>query len=184
MPAGTCLRAHVASQCTHLPRKSIRSGRLLDAPGTLGRLLDRPGVAGRNIAISQRRGGRFSPENTASVRMSPENESPEHGSHRSSPENENETPEPGIHEPNALKHSYDEQCVKWGESSSHENEYDSLVHGSAEACQMGNQRMEYRVGGHIGDRPRPSRELPPDHIGDQSESNRARSAPNRGPSPI
>lgn len=48
--------------------------------------------------------------------MSPENEneSPEHGSHRSSPENENETPEPGIHEPKALKHSYNEQRVKWG----------------------------------------------------------------------
>lgn len=123
--------------------------------------------------------------------MSPENEneSPEHGSHRSSPENENETPEPGInetpepgiHEPKALKHSYNEQRVKWSESSSHENEYDSPVHGSAEACQMGNQRMEYRVGGHIGDRPRPSRELPPDHIGNRSESNRARSAPNRDP---
>lgn len=43
-----------------------------------------------------------------------ENESPEYGSHTSSPENENETPEPGIHEPKALKHSYNEQRVKWG----------------------------------------------------------------------
>lgn len=176
MPAGTCLRAHVASQCTRLPRTSIRSGRLLDAPGTLRRLLDRPGVAGRNIAITQRRDGRLSPENAASVRMSPENESPEYGSHTSSPENENETPEPGIHEPNALKHSYNEQRVKWGESSSLENEYDSPVHGSAEACQMGNQRMEYRVGAISG--------TALDRIGNRSESNRARSAPNRGPSPI
>lgn len=70
-----------------------------------------------------------------------------------SPENENETPEPGIHEPNALKHSYDEQRVKWGESSSLENAYDSPVHGSAEAFQMGIQRMDYLVGGQIGDRP-------------------------------
>ena len=137
------------------PAHPYALGRLLDRPGVAGRNSDTPDVLGRNIAISQRRGGRFSPENAASVRMSPENEneSPEHGSHRSSPENENETPEPGIHEPNALKHSYDEQRVKWGESSSHENEYDSLVHGSAEACQMGNQRMEYRIWGHIGDRP-------------------------------
>lgn len=66
--------------------------------------------------------------------MSPENESPEYGSHRSSPENENETPKPGIHEPKALEHSYNEQRVKWSESSSLENEYDSPVHGSAEAC--------------------------------------------------
>lgn len=49
-----CLLAHVVSQCTRLPRISIRSGRLLDAPGAPGaldahgRLLDRPGVAGRH----------------------------------------------------------------------------------------------------------------------------------------
>lgn len=122
-----CLLAHVVSQCTRLPRTSIRSGRLLDRPGVagrysdtlgiagqlldalgiLGRNSDTPGVLGRNIAITQRWSGRLLPENAASVRMSPENESesPEHGSHRSSPENENETPEPGIHEPNALKTS-------------------------------------------------------------------------------
>lgn len=184
MPAGTCLRAHVVSQCTRLPRISIRSGRLLDAPGALGqildalfapgaigRLLDRPGVAGRNsdtsdvlgrnIAITQRRGGRFSPENTASVRMSPENEneSPEHGSHRSSPETR-------------MKH---QNLV-----STNQMRETQLRRAM---CQMGIQRMDYPVRGHIGDRPRPSRKLPPDHIGNRSESNRARPAPNWGPSP-
>lgn len=87
--------------------------------------------------------------------MSPENEneSPEHGSHRSSPENENETPEPGIHEPNALKHSYDEQCVKWGESSSPENEYDSPVHGSPNHVKWGINEWIIQLGAKSGTAP-------------------------------
>lgn len=160
------------------PAHPYALGRLPDAPGALGRNSDTPDVLGRNITISQRRGGRFSPENAASVRMSPENEneSPEHGSHTSSPENENETPEPGIHEPNALKHSYDEQCVKWGESSSHENEYDSPVHGSPNHVKWGINEWNIGFGAISG--------TALDRIGNRSESNRARSAPNRGPSPI
>lgn len=93
-----------------------------------------------------------------------------------SPENENETPEPGIHEPNALKHSYDEQCVKWGESSSLENAYDSPIHGSPNHVKWGFNEWIIQLGAKSG--------AAPDHIGNRSESNRVRSAPNRGPSPI
>lgn len=151
-----CLLAHVVSQCTRLPRTSIRSGRLLETPGALGRLLDRPGVAGRhsdtlgiagqlldalgvlgrnldtpgilgrNIAITQRWSGRLSPENAASVRMSPENEN------------------------ESLEHGSDEPRVKWG--------FNEWI---------------IQLGAKSG--------TAPDHIGNRSESNRARSAPNRDP---